>query len=61
MPSLRPAREHLKRALPAVTAAQYTEAVTWLFASLEAPVAALAEQNGETLAAVSGDFGDELP
>ena len=43
------AREHLERALPAVTAAQYTEAVTWLFASLEAAVAALAEQNGETL------------
>jgi len=40
------AREHLERALPAVMAAEYTEAVTWLFASLEAAVAALAEQNG---------------
>jgi hypothetical protein len=40
------AREHLDRALPAVAAGQYTEAVTWLFASLEAAVAALAEQRG---------------
>lgn len=39
------AREHLERALPAVTAEDYTEAVTWLFASLEAAVAALADQN----------------
>jgi hypothetical protein len=43
------AREHLERALPAVMAADYTEAVTWLFASLEAAVAALAEQNGVTI------------
>lgn len=40
------AREHLERALPAVVAADYTEAVTWLFASLEAAVAALADQHG---------------
>lgn len=40
------AREHLQRALPPVMAEDYTEAVTWLFASLEASVAALAEQNG---------------
>ena len=43
------AREHLERALPAVAAEDYTEAVTWLFASLEAAVAALAEQNGATI------------
>lgn len=40
------AREHLERALPAVAAEDYTEAVTWLFASLEATVAALADQHG---------------
>jgi hypothetical protein len=39
------AREHLERALPAVTADDYPEAVTWLFASLEAAVMALAEQH----------------
>jgi hypothetical protein len=40
------AREHLNRALPAVTAEDYTEAVTWLFASLEAAIVAVAEQHG---------------
>jgi hypothetical protein len=40
------AREHLERALPAVEAEDYTEAVTWLFVSLEAAVAALADQHG---------------
>jgi hypothetical protein len=40
------AREHLDRALPAVDAEDYTEAVTWLFASLEAAVAAIAGQQG---------------
>ena len=40
------AREHLERALPAVAAEDYTEAVTWLFAALEAAVAAIAEQKG---------------
>lgn len=43
------AREHLERALPAVMAEDYTEAVTWLFVSLEAAVAALAEQNGVSI------------
>ena len=36
----------MERALPAVVAEDYTEAVTWLFASLEAVVAALADQHG---------------
>lgn len=40
------AREHLERAQPAVETGQYTEAVTWLFASLEAAIAAIAEQHG---------------
>jgi len=39
------AREHLERALPAVTAESYTEAVTWLFVSLEAALAAVAERH----------------
>lgn len=43
------AREHLERALPAVAADDYTEAVTWLFASLEAAVASLAERHGISL------------
>jgi hypothetical protein len=43
------AREHLGRALPAVAAVDYTEAVTWLFASLEAAVAALADQHGVSI------------
>ena len=43
------AREHLERALPAVVAEDYTEAVTWLFASLEAAVAALADQHGVSI------------
>lgn len=40
------AREHLERALPAVTAGDYTEVVAWLFVSLEAAIAAVAEQHG---------------
>ncbi len=40
------AREHLDRALPAISAGDYTEAVTWLFASLEAAVVAVAETHG---------------
>jgi hypothetical protein len=40
------AREHLDRALPAVTAEDYTEAVTWLFAALEAAIVAVAERHG---------------
>jgi HEPN domain-containing protein len=40
------AREHLDRALPAVEAGDYTEAVTWLFASLEAAVTAIAARQG---------------
>jgi hypothetical protein len=43
------AREHLERALPAVVAEDYTEVVTWLFASLEAVVAALADQHGVSI------------
>lgn len=43
------AREHLERALPAVMADDYTEAVTWLFAALEAAIAALADQHGVTI------------
>jgi len=39
------AREHLNRALPAVSAEDYTEAVTWLFASLEAAVVGVAERH----------------
>lgn len=38
------AREHLDRALPAVTAGDYTEGVTWLFAALEAAIVAVAER-----------------
>jgi hypothetical protein len=40
------AREHLDRALPAVEAGDYTEAVTWLFVALEAAIAAIADQHG---------------
>ena len=40
------AREHLDRALPAVTAEDSTEAVTWLFAALEAAIVAVAEVHG---------------
>lgn len=40
------AREHLERALPAVQSEDHTEAVTWLFAALEAAVVAIAEANG---------------
>lgn len=40
------AREHLDRALPAVTAEDHTEAVTWLFAALEAAIVAVAESRG---------------
>jgi hypothetical protein len=43
------ARERLERALPAVAVEDYTEAVTWLFASLEATVAALAAQHGVSI------------
>ncbi len=35
--------------MPAVVAGDYTEAVTWLFASLEAVVAALADQHGVSI------------
>ncbi len=40
------AREHLERALPAVASEDYAQAVTWLFAALEAAVMALAERYG---------------
>jgi hypothetical protein len=40
------AREHLERALPAVVAEDYTEAVTWLFAALEAAIVAVADVHG---------------
>jgi hypothetical protein len=40
------AREHLARAQPAVFAEDYTEAVTWLFAALEAAIVAVAEKHG---------------
>lgn len=40
------AREHLERALPAVTVQDYTEAVTWLFAALESAIVAVAETQG---------------
>jgi hypothetical protein len=40
------AREHLERALPAVPDADYTEAVTWLFAALEAAIVAVADRHG---------------
>lgn len=40
------ARDHLARALPAVTAEDYTEAVTWLFAALEAAIVAVADRHG---------------
>ena len=43
------AREHLDRALPAVASQDYTDAVTWLFVSLEAAIAALAEQHGVSI------------
>ena len=43
------AREHLERALPAEVADDYTEAATWLFASLEAAISALAEQRGVSI------------
>jgi HEPN domain-containing protein len=40
------AREHLDRALSAILADDYTEAVTWLLASLEAAIVGIAEQQG---------------
>lgn len=40
------AREHLERALVAVHAEDVTEAVTWLFAALEAAIVAVAERHG---------------
>ncbi len=40
------AREHLDRALPAVNTEDDTEAVAWLFASLEAAIVAVAESCG---------------
>lgn len=40
------AREHLERARPAVMTEDYTEAVTWLFAALEAAVVAVADKHG---------------
>ncbi len=40
------AREHLERALPAVSAGDYTEAVTWLFAALEAAIVSVAGSRG---------------
>lgn len=40
------AREHLERAQPAVSAEDYTEAVTWLFAALEAAIVAVAQRHG---------------
>lgn len=40
------AREHLERALPAVVAEDYPEAVTWLFAALEAAIVAVADAYG---------------
>ncbi len=43
------AREHLERALPAVEAGDYTEAVTWLFVALEAAIAAIADQHGVSI------------
>jgi hypothetical protein len=45
-PKAQLAREHLDRALPAVTAEDFTEAVAWLFAALEAAIVAVAEQHG---------------
>ncbi len=44
------AREHLERARPAVAVDDYPEAVTWLFASLEAAIIAIAEQHGIVVA-----------
>lgn len=40
------AREHRERALPAVAAQDHTEAVAWLFVSLEAAIVAVAEVQG---------------
>jgi hypothetical protein len=40
------AREHLDRALPAVAAEDHTEAVAWLFVSLEAAIVAVAYAQG---------------
>jgi uncharacterized protein YutE (UPF0331/DUF86 family) len=40
------AREHLDRGLAGVTAGDSTEAVTWLFLSLEAAIVAVADQEG---------------
>jgi hypothetical protein len=40
------AREHLERALPEVSAGSYTEAVTWLFAALEAAIVSIANEHG---------------
>ena len=40
------ARQHLDRALPAVATQNHTEAVAWLFVSLEAAIVAVADANG---------------
>lgn len=40
------AREHLDRALRAVSTDDQTEAVTWLFAALEAAIVAVADEQG---------------
>lgn len=40
------AREHLDRALPAVAVHDHTEAVPWLFVSLEAAIVAVADAKG---------------
>jgi len=40
------AREHLDRALSAVTARDHAEAVAWLFVSLEAAIVAVADAQG---------------
>lgn len=40
------AREHLDRALPAVAAQDHTEAVAWLFVSLEAAIVSVANAQG---------------
>jgi predicted AAA+ superfamily ATPase len=40
------AREHLDRALPAVAGEDLTEAVAWLFVSLEAAIVAVADAQG---------------
>jgi hypothetical protein len=40
------AREHLQRALSGVATGDVTEAVTWLFLSLEAAIVAVADRHG---------------